>query len=185
MIVSVLAMWSENAMDPTNPDTWKQQWAAFWSAPWVMAPLILVVGSIVWWFRGTMFEREIASLKEQIAAWDQRLKLATDLVAASDRAKDELDKQFQAYKADVAFKGSNASPAKVDAAFEQLRRENTILEAGLKATHQSLPLGTGYGALKKNEGLGNIGNIGNIGVGKTKHNIEMLNSSHDDIRNGD
>jgi hypothetical protein len=64
-----------------------------------------------------------SGLREQIAAIEQRLKLAID-------AKDELDKQFQAYKMEVT-KGSNASPAKVEAAFEQLNREDALVTHAL------------------------------------------------------
>ena len=53
---------------------------------------------------------QLAGLKEQIGALEQRV---TDLTATSDRAKDELEKQFQNYKVEVAAKGSKASPAKV------------------------------------------------------------------------
>lgn len=135
-------------MDPFNPDTWKQQWAAFWSAPLVIGPLIAIAGFAVWWFRGRLSEAQVSGLKEQIAAMEQRLKLAADASTASERAKDELDKQFQAYRAEVAAKGNNASPAKVEAAFEQLKREDAIIAAGLKAAQQALEFGQ-YGALKK------------------------------------
>jgi hypothetical protein len=108
---------------------WEQQWAAFWSAPPIVGPPILIVGSIVWWFRGATFEREIAGLKEQIGAMEQRLKLNADALAASDRAKDELDKQFQTYKTEVAAKGKNASPAKMDAALVKLAKESALVRA--------------------------------------------------------
>ena len=100
---------------------------------------------------------------------EQRLKLASDASAASERAKDELDKQFQAYRADVAAKGNNASPAKVEAAFEQLNKEDALVTYALlvarqavemKARH-SLPVGLGYPvdtakleALRDLDGLG-------------------------------
>jgi thiamine pyrophosphate-dependent acetolactate synthase large subunit-like protein len=150
-------------MDPFNSDTWKQQWTAFWSAPAIIGPLLLIVGSIVWWFRGRLFEAQVSGLKEQIAALEQRLKLASEASAASERARDELDKQLQAYKVEVAAKGSNASPEKVQAALEQLKREDAIVAAGLKAAQQaldaqygagqrqSLPRGAGFGVLSQTD----------------------------------
>lgn len=141
-------------MDITNPEMWKQEWTAFSSAPYIILPFIVAGWLAAWWFRGRTSEGEtaglkeqIAGLKEQIATWDQRLKLATESVAAADRARDELDKQFQAYKAEVAAKGSNASPAKFAAAFEQLRREDAIMAAGIKAAQQALD--AQYGAHRK------------------------------------
>jgi hypothetical protein len=124
-----------------SSDAWKQQWAAFWSAPWVIGPLILIVGGAVWWFRGKMFETQIAGLKEQIAAMEQRLKLATDGLG---RAKDDLlslDKQFQAYKAEVMTEGSRASSAKVEATILQLRREGAIMAEELRVMQRELEVG--------------------------------------------
>jgi hypothetical protein len=117
--------------DLTKLVFWQQQWAAFTSAIWIMLPLFIIVVFVVWWLSGKLSEAQIAGLKEQIAAKEDRLKLAAD---GLDRAKDDLanlDKQFQAYKAEVAAKGKNASPEKVDAAIEQLKREDAIMEAGL------------------------------------------------------
>ena len=75
----------------------------------VIGPLIALAGFVVWWFRGWLFQAEKAGLKEQIGAIEQRLKLAADASGASERAKDELEKQFLAYKSEVAAKGKEAS----------------------------------------------------------------------------
>jgi hypothetical protein len=156
-------------MDVTNPEMWKQEWTAFASAPYIILPFIVAGWLAGLWFRGRATEGEIAGLKSEISVhdreisvWELRLKLATDSVATADRARDELDKQFQAYKAEVAAKGSNASAGKVEAAFEQLKRENAIMEAGLRVARQaieagvtrrlSLPRGSGY-LLDKTIGL--------------------------------
>ena len=85
-----------------------------------------------------MSQERLDVLKEQIAVVEQRLKLAADGLG---RAKDDLadlDKQFQAYKAEVVTSGSRASPAKVDVAIQQLKRENVIYEAGLSAVIRDL-----------------------------------------------
>jgi hypothetical protein len=119
-------------MDPSNPDDWRKLATAFTSAPlWaVILATGVPVGLAVWWFRGTMFEREITSLKAEMvgkvaglegekSVLEQRLKLADDLKAAFDRVKDELanvQKELQDYKAQVTIEGRNASSAKVDAA---------------------------------------------------------------------
>jgi hypothetical protein len=178
---------------------------AFTSAPaWALIlATAAIVSPAVWWFRGRLFDAQVSGLKEQvgglkeqIAAVEQRLKLASEASAASERSKEELDKQFQDYKADVAAKGSNASPAKVDAAFEQLTKVDGLISHALILAHQavqekearSLPVGTGYavtteypngleatlrelgglGALRKvdPETLDKIKNIGKPFVGK-------------------
>jgi ABC-type Na+ efflux pump permease subunit len=118
-------------MDVTNPEMWKQEWTAFTSAPFIMLAGIMVVGVAAWWLSGKMSEAQVAGLKAEISAWDQRLKLAADLVAASDRAKDELEKQFQAYKEEVSIEGRNASSAKVDAAIVGVGKSNTEIRSKL------------------------------------------------------
>ena len=138
-------------MDELKPEFWAQQWAAFWSAPAIMGPLLLIVGFVVWWFRGRLFEAQVSGLKEQvsvlekakngeISVLEQRLMLAADRL---DRAKDDLanlDKQFEAYKAEVAAKGKNASPEMVDVAMTQLKSENAIMAAGLKIALRELEM---------------------------------------------
>ncbi len=85
---------------------------------------------------------QLAGLKEQIGALEQRV---TDLTATSDRAKDELEKQFQNYKVEVAAKGSKASPAKVESAIANVASSNTDVRDKLVAALQGLE----YGVLKK------------------------------------
>jgi hypothetical protein len=71
-------------MDPTNPEMWKQEWTAFTNAPFIMLAGIMVVGVAVWWLR-RMSEGEIAGLKAQMSAKDERLSLGLDKLAASER----------------------------------------------------------------------------------------------------
>jgi hypothetical protein len=108
---------------------WEQQWATFTSAPLILGPVILIVGLIVWWLRGTTFRRETASWETEISAVEKRLKLAADALAKSDRDTEKLKKEFQAYKAEVAAQGSNASPTKVDAAIARVAKGNTALRS--------------------------------------------------------
>jgi hypothetical protein len=108
---------------------WEQQWAILTSAPFILGPSSLIVGLIVWWVRGAMFKGEISSWKMEISAVEQRLKLAAGALAQSDRDTEKLEKEFQAYKAEVAAQGSNASPTKVDAAIARIAKGNTALRS--------------------------------------------------------
>jgi hypothetical protein len=140
-------------MDPSNPDDWRKLATAFTSAPiWaVMVATGAPVGVAVWWFRGWMSQErlavlreQIATVKEQVAAVEQQLKLATDASAASERAKDELEKQFLAYKSEVAAKGRDASPVKVDAAIVKVASGNTVIRSKLvNALMEANKLGRG------------------------------------------
>jgi hypothetical protein len=117
-----------------NPETWKQQWAIIANAPFFVIPLILIVALVVGWFQGRLSAAQIAGLKEQISAVEQRLKLADDASSASDRAKDELEKlkkEFQDYKEQVAINGNNASSAKVDAAIVRVTSGNAEIRKKL------------------------------------------------------
>ena len=132
-------------MDVTNPEMWKQEWTAFASAPFIMLAGIMVVGAAAWWLSRKMFEAQIAGLKEQIAASEQRLKFADERVLSSERALEEVKKQVQDYKMEVATKGSDASSAKMDAAIEQLKRENALLAGDLEILQRELDYGdVGY-----------------------------------------
>jgi hypothetical protein len=162
---------------PEFIDAIHKEWAVIGGAPWSFLIAIAAVGSALWIFLALIHRSEIAGknstieahkaqiesqgsgLKEQIAAMEQRLKLGAE-------AKDELDKQFQAYKAEVAARGSNASPAKVEAAIIKVADSNTNIgssllklhrwlevdQDGAQVTRQSLPRGAGY-PLDKNIGL--------------------------------
>jgi hypothetical protein len=117
-----------------DPDAWKQQWTAFWSAPYIMLPFIGASFWSAWWLRGRTSEGEIAGLKAQMSAKDERLSLGVDKLAASERDLEKLQKEFQDYKAEVATNGRNASPAKVDAAIVRLASGNTIVRSSLMGT---------------------------------------------------
>jgi hypothetical protein len=117
-----------------------------------MLPLFLLIVWVVWWFRGMSQERlavlkeQIAAVKEQVTAVEQQLKLAVAASGASERAKDELEKQFLDYKSEVAAKGREASPAKVDAAIVKVASGNTDVRSSLSAAIRDLD---GLGALRK------------------------------------
>jgi hypothetical protein len=142
----------------------QKEWPIISGAPWSFLIAVAASGVLIWLFLWIIhrseitgknstiealkaqLESQVSGLKEQIAAVEQRLKLAADALAASDRAKDELDKQFQAYKSEVAAKGRNASPEKVDAAIVKVASGNTDVRSSLSAAIRDLD---GLGALRK------------------------------------
>lgn len=98
-----------------NPDTWKQQWAALMSAPYIIFPLLVVVAGAVWWIRGW-----------QIKVFKDRLQLASERVAWANEVRDEavraanFERQFKELKAEIVADAGNSalaeSLAKVTAA---------------------------------------------------------------------
>jgi hypothetical protein len=111
-----------------NPETLRQQWATIANAPFFTVPPIVLGGLIVWWFRGTTLKGTIGGLKEQIAALDQRLKLAIEQSTAFATALDEIKKEFHTYKQRVFVEGRNASPAKVDDAIVTAADHNRMMK---------------------------------------------------------
>jgi hypothetical protein len=81
-------------------------------------------------------KEQIAALNAGIFVFEQRLKLATEQMAASGRATEELEKQFQLYKEKVSIEGKNASPAKVDAAIVKVANGNTDVRSSLSGAIQ-------------------------------------------------
>jgi|ERR1700722_1095171 hypothetical protein len=121
-----------------KPEFWEQQWAILTSAPLILGPSSLIVGLIVWWIRGAMFKRESSSWTMEISAVEQRLKVAADALAQSDRDTEKLEKEFHAYKAEVSVAGSKASPTKVDAAIMRAAKGNTAVRSEVLGALQML-----------------------------------------------
>jgi hypothetical protein len=190
-----------------DSDTWKQQWAAFWSAPWLVGPLLLIVGSTVWWFRGTMFEREIAGLKAEISTLVRQLSLAADKAEIAGKAEDELKKQIETLEIAVENKADHAAlvalTAKVETGFAKLASANNEVTSSLSMTLRAndaqdvanFTLNTAkLGALRDLDGLGalrrldpealdKIKDIGKPSMGK---NIgTTLNIIPDDLKKRD
>jgi hypothetical protein len=103
----------------------------FLERPYIILPFIVASFGAAWWLRGNTKEGEIAGLKTQMDALREQLKLAADQTAASERDLEKLKKEFQAYKEEVALKGSKASPVKVDAAIVRLTNGNMIVRSSL------------------------------------------------------
>jgi hypothetical protein len=121
-----------------KPEFWEQQCAILTSALLILGPSSLIVGLIVWWIRGAMFKREISSWRLEVSAVEQRLKVAADALAQSDRDPEKLEKEFQAYKAEVSVAGSKASPTKVDAAIMRAAQGNTAVRSEVLGALQML-----------------------------------------------
>jgi hypothetical protein len=121
------------AMDRFNPDTWKQQWEAFMSAPYIMFPLIAIAGFLGWWLRGVMYEGKVAGLTGRIIVFEDRLRLAAEKAESADVAKSEVERQFQAYKAEVGDGALAAAAAKVEAAIDELDTANNAVSDALAA----------------------------------------------------
>jgi hypothetical protein len=126
-------------VDLSNPDTWKQQWTAFMSAPYIVAPVLMVFGGLV----GGLLGR-IAGLKGRISVFEDRLKLAAKQAESARQAKDEVATEFQTYKAEVAAKATKAksaalgaSAARVEGAIMRLAAANNSLSEILGVTEEA------------------------------------------------
>ena len=116
-------------MDLTNPELWKQQWAAITTAPYIMLPVIVAAFCAGVWFRkGT-----VDGLRERIAVLEERLRLARDQAEIFRQAKEDAEREFQTYKAAVAAKAVGpeltAETAKLDIAFAKMEVANNALSS--------------------------------------------------------
>jgi hypothetical protein len=115
------------AMYLSNPDIWKQQWTAFTSAPYIVAPLIVFAGLVGWWLKGTT----IAGLKRRFSVYEDRLKLAAKQSESARQAKDEVATEFETFKAEVAATAENAalgaSAARAEGAIVRFAAANNAL----------------------------------------------------------
>jgi len=147
--------------DLLKHDFWKQPWATFQNDFWVMLPLFVIVVVGVWWLRGRLFEAQLGGLKEQIAALEQRLKLATDLTAASDKAKDEVETQLQTLEVAIAGKADVASlsalAAKLDNAVGQWATANNAVSNAVSRNTPWLDQGSGLEGVRSGFAAGSLG----------------------------
>jgi hypothetical protein len=88
-----------------------------------------------------MFEAQIAGLKEQIAAVEQRLRLAADKAGIAGQAQDELTKRIQILDTAIAAKADSATlselAAKVNDGFARLATANNALSSPLSINSRS------------------------------------------------
>jgi hypothetical protein len=122
-------------MDVSNADVWKQQWTAFTSAPYIAAPSIVFAGLVGWWLR------KIVGLNGRISVFEDRLKLAAEQAESAREAKDEVAKEFETYKAEVAAKAENAAlgapAARVEGAILRFAAANNTLSEILGVTEET------------------------------------------------
>ena len=141
-------------MDVSNPDNWKQQWAAFTSAPYIVAPLIVFAGLVGWWLKGIT----IAGLKGRISVFEDRLTLAAKQAESARQAKDEVATEFETYRSEVGAKAENAalgaSAARVEGAIVRFAAANNTLSEilGLTGEADSGPFKRRDGRQRKDRG---------------------------------
>jgi hypothetical protein len=118
-----------------NTDTWKQQWETFLNAPYIIASFMSVAWLIGWWLRGIKSGRRIDGLEARIIVFEDRLKFAAEKVSTSNEARDDVLRQFQAYRAEVAANAGNitlaATAAKLEAALDKLGAANNAVSSAI------------------------------------------------------
>jgi hypothetical protein len=108
-----------------STDTWKQQWETFLNAPYIIASFMAVAWLIGWWLRGIKSERRIDGLEGRVIVFEDRLKFADERAARANEVRDDVIRQFQTYKAEVASANIEnsalaATAAKIEAALDKL-----------------------------------------------------------------
>jgi hypothetical protein len=106
-------------------DFWKAQWDAFWAAPWVVGPLLLLVAGGVWWLKGRIDDgelkaaradrdtyksrrdREISGLKAERDAYKTRLALVEDKTASAAREVAALPGELEEIKSLIKAGGQS------------------------------------------------------------------------------
>jgi hypothetical protein len=116
-------------MDPFNSETWKQQWAAFWRAPFIMLPLILVAVVVTWQVIEAVHGTEIAgkdatieALREEVTSYKNKLS-----GASPDQAKAQID------EAKAKIDGLEARLVKLEPRTLSAQ-ESSIISSSLKAS---------------------------------------------------
>jgi outer membrane murein-binding lipoprotein Lpp len=115
---------------------WRIQWNAFLSAPYIILPPAIILAVATWWFRGTMFQSTIAGLREQIKAFEARLKLADDRAAWANEVRDDIARQFKDFKAEIASGGAwkdalTARVATMGATIDKLEAANNAVRSAI------------------------------------------------------
>jgi hypothetical protein len=129
-------------MDPFRPETWKNQWEVFISAPYLAMPLMVMALMVGWWIGNRLagarlegLSGSIDNFKANIEALKQRLDLAIDREADVQRARTELEQQVLELKAQIAVGAPNeklaAASAKVGVAITEFSTANDALTIAL------------------------------------------------------
>jgi hypothetical protein len=128
-----------------NPDTWKHLLGALVNSPYIMIPPIAIAAGLIgWWLRGIKSDGAIAGLKAQINVYEDRLKFAAEKVATANEARDDVLRQFQAYRADVEANAGHitlaATAAKLEAALDKLGAANNAVSSAIGGPLSNTPL---------------------------------------------
>jgi hypothetical protein len=119
-------------MGSATLDFLAKEWPVIKDAPHlfiggIIATIVLTV-PIIWFVVNWGYRR-------QRAVSEERLKLAAEKVESADRAKDEVGKQFHAYKEEVAagagYEALVGRIAKVEAAIENLSIANNAVRSAI------------------------------------------------------
>jgi hypothetical protein len=135
-------------MDPFKPETWKQQWDAFMTAPYLLMPLIIAALILGWWIGKRLasagldgLNGTIDNLRANIGVLEARLDFASDREKDVHRTSANLEKQIQDLTAQIAAGASNkqliATSAKVDVAITQFSTANNALATALTAQNMT------------------------------------------------
>jgi hypothetical protein len=132
-------------MDLLNPKTWADELSVVYGAPLIVGSLMLSTAVVTWWLRSI-------TLSGQIKVMEQRLELAKDRVAYSDKKEIDLTKAIERQKAKKAaavsklkaavtaaeadaavvdLESANDTSAEVDAALTELKEANDSVEEAL------------------------------------------------------
>jgi hypothetical protein len=151
---------------PDFPPNIQMEWLVISGAPWLFAGAVVAVGSGLWLFIALIYRRNIATknstiesqkaeLKSQTASskveiaglnganaiLEQHLRLATKESEIAGRAKDEVERQLQTLREEVAslkIKAENASLARVEAQLQRVETAVLDLAAANNAVSSTL-----------------------------------------------
>jgi hypothetical protein len=92
---------------------WKRQWEALMNAPYVIIPPLIVGALASWWFCSTLYQSEIAALRE-------RIQLAAEKVELANQAKAEVERKVNDLHTSLA--GNDALLARVAKLEDAIRK---------------------------------------------------------------
>jgi hypothetical protein len=129
-------------MDPFSPETWKNQWEVFISAPYLAMPLMVMALMVGWWIGNRLagarlegLNGSIDNFKATVENLKERLDFAKDREADVQRARTELEQKVLELKAQIAAGAPNeklaAASAKVGVAITDFSTANNALTIAL------------------------------------------------------
>ncbi len=101
----------------------------------VIITTIIIIALVIWGAMKWRYGGVIAQKDASIAGYEVRLKIAAEKVELADRAKDNVEKQFHAYKEEVAAGGGYDALAErvanVEVAIEKLSAANNAVRSAI------------------------------------------------------